>query len=160
MSTGCAQWGLFPLVLRDGPRRQLPSSPQRRGFHFLFDDSASNSVSLDYSPTSPLAFRLYLQAPTFSCSGGQPVFSLHTLPSWRVSFAVAFCACFVPVSYAAADFQITPAAVVLEGNFARAQLVVTERAANGVINERSPDLTHQARYVSSDPGIASVNAGG
>jgi hypothetical protein len=88
------------------------------------------------------------------------VFSLHTLPSWRVSFAVAFCACFVPVSYAAADFQITPAAVVLEGNFARAQLVVTERAANGVINERSPDLTHQARYVSSDPGIVSVNAGG
>jgi hypothetical protein len=64
------------------------------------------------------------------------------------------------MSYAAADFQITPAAVTLDGNFARVQLIVTERSANGTINERSADLTHQVRYISSDPRIVTVSDSG
>jgi hypothetical protein len=64
------------------------------------------------------------------------------------------------VCLANADFQITPANVTLEGNFARAQLVVTERASNGRVGERSTDLTHQARYTSSNPHIVTVSESG
>lgn len=60
----------------------------------------------------------------------------------------------------AAELTITPPAVVLDGNFARAQLVVTERAADGTINERSADLTRQAAFVSSNPQVATVSATG
>jgi hypothetical protein len=87
------------------------------------------------------------------------VFSQHTLPLFRASLVAALC-CFAPVCRAGADFQITPATVTLNGNFARAQLVVTERAAKGTINERSPDLTYQARYVSSNPRIVTVSDSG
>jgi hypothetical protein len=62
----------------------------------------------------------------------------------------------VGLSSRAADFQVAPA-VTLEGNFARAQLLVTERGTAGAVSERSADLTHQARYVSSDPRIVSVS---
>jgi hypothetical protein len=58
---------------------------------------------------------------------------------------------------AGADFQIAPAAVTLDGNFARAQLIVAERGSNGAMSERSADLTHQARYISSDPRIVTVS---
>jgi hypothetical protein len=57
-------------------------------------------------------------------------------------------------------FQVAPAAVTLDGNFARAQLVVTEQGVNGSVNECSADLTHQARFVSSDPRIVTVNESG
>jgi hypothetical protein len=60
----------------------------------------------------------------------------------------------------AADFQVEPAAVTLEGNFARAQLLVTARDAGGAVSERSADLTHQAAYASSDPHIVTVDAAG
>jgi hypothetical protein len=56
----------------------------------------------------------------------------------------------------AADFQIQPAAVTLEGNFARAQFVV--RARDGA--DHAADLTHQATYVSSDPHVVTVDAAG
>jgi hypothetical protein len=87
------------------------------------------------------------------------VFSQHPLPRWRASLVV-LCACFAPMSHAAADFQIMPAAVTLDGNFARAQLVVTEQATNGTVSQRSADLTHQARYVSSNPRIVTVSDSG
>jgi hypothetical protein len=61
-------------------------------------------------------------------------------------------------SSARADFQVTPAAVVLQGNYARAQLVVTAR--DGPITERSADLTHQAAYSSSNPQVATVSEAG
>jgi len=79
--------------------------------------------------------------------------SQHTLPLLRSSLFAALCICFAPACRAGSDFQITPAAVLLDGNFTRAQLVVTERA----VNERSADLTHQAHYVSSDPRIVTVS---
>jgi hypothetical protein len=88
------------------------------------------------------------------------MFSQHTLPLLRNALFAALCICFAPACRAGSDFQITPAAVLLDGNFARAQLVVTERAANGTVNERSADLTHQAHYVSSEPGIVTVSESG
>ncbi|HEY7427663.1 MAG TPA: DUF1549 domain-containing protein, partial [Gemmataceae bacterium] len=84
------------------------------------------------------------------------MFSRHTTPLLRASFAAVLCASFVPACHAGADFQITPASVTLEGNFARAQLIVTERGAGG-ISERSADRTHQARFVSSDSRIVTVS---
>src|SRR5262249_42750002 len=57
---------------------------------------------------------------------------------------------------AGADFQVTPPAVALEGNFARAQLVVTA----GPISERSADLTHAAAYASSNPQAVTVSETG
>jgi hypothetical protein len=52
----------------------------------------------------------------------------------------------------AADFQVDPAAVTLDGNFARAQLLVAARDA--------ADLTHQATYVSSNPQVVTVAPAG
>ncbi len=85
------------------------------------------------------------------------MFSQHASPRSWIS-VVAVLAISVPCR--AADFQIAPAAVTLYGNFDRAQLVVTERAASGVVNERSADLTHQGVYLSSDPRIVTVSDSG
>src|SRR2546430_5433743 len=63
-------------------------------------------------------------------------------------------------SQAAGEFQITPAAVTLEGNFARLQLIVTACDAKGTVSERSADLTHQAVYQSSNLGIVTVSPAG
>ena len=60
---------------------------------------------------------------------------------------------------APADFQITPSAVTLEGNFARVQLVVTARDAKGAIGDRSADLTHRAVYLSSGPVVSVTPTG-
>jgi hypothetical protein len=61
---------------------------------------------------------------------------------------------------AGVDFEIAPAVVTLEGNFGRAQLIVTERGTNGAVNERSTDLTHQASYASSDARVVTVSSSG
>jgi hypothetical protein len=55
---------------------------------------------------------------------------------------------------------ISPERVELNGNFARAQLVVTKPAAGGFVNERSDDLTTQATYATSDPGVITVSPSG
>src|SRR5262245_58492489 len=57
-------------------------------------------------------------------------------------------------------FRVTPAVVSLEGNFARAQLLVTAGKANASLPERSTDWTHQAAYRSSDPKVATVTSTG
>ncbi len=88
------------------------------------------------------------------------MFSRHTLPLLRASLVTIFCLTVSSASRAGSEFQITPSALTLDGNFARAQLVVTERASNGTVNERSTDMTHQARYVSSNPRIVAVNDSG
>jgi hypothetical protein len=79
----------------------------------------------------------------------------HALPLLQASLLILLGAA-APACRAGAEFQVAPDAVTLDGNFARAQLVVTERAPGGV-NERSADLTHRARYVSSDPGVVTVS---
>lgn len=55
-----------------------------------------------------------------------------------------------------AAFRVEPEAVTLEGNFARAQLVVTAANADGTFNERSGDLTPAASFVSTNPQVVSV----
>ncbi len=87
-------------------------------------------------------------------------FSQHTLPLLRASFVAVLCLTVASACRAGGDFQITPSAVILDGNFAHAQLIVTERVNNGAVNERSTDLTHQARYRSSDPRIVAVSDSG
>jgi hypothetical protein len=84
------------------------------------------------------------------------VFSRSASPWLRASLAAIFCTSVPPACRAGADFQITPATVTLDGNFARAQLIVTERETGGA-HERSADRTHQAHYVSSDPRIVTVS---
>jgi hypothetical protein len=59
----------------------------------------------------------------------------------------------------AGDFLVSPAAVSLEGNFAQTQLVVTAHDS-GSPSERSPDLTRQASYVSSNTRVATVSPTG
>ncbi|MBO0697690.1 MAG: DUF1553 domain-containing protein [Zavarzinella sp.] len=51
---------------------------------------------------------------------------------------------------------MSPSAVTLSGNYARAQLVVTALPAN----EHADDLTSQAIFQTSDPKVVSVNANG
>jgi hypothetical protein len=61
---------------------------------------------------------------------------------------------------AATDFRIQPERVVLEGNYAQAQLLVAACDAQGRLSERSGDLTQQAVYVSSDPTVVTVSRTG
>jgi hypothetical protein len=88
------------------------------------------------------------------------VFLRHASPLVWFSSFVCLGASAVTPCRAGVAFQVAPAAVTLDGNFARAQLVVTEQGVNGSINERSADLTHQARFVSSDPRIVTVSESG
>src|SRR5262249_32282973 len=55
-----------------------------------------------------------------------------------------------------AGFQVSPSQVLLEGNFARAQLIATATGPS----DRAADLTHEAHYVSSDTHIVSVTPTG
>ena len=83
----------------------------------------------------------------------------------RSRWLVAFVGCFLPWAAAfssaiAASFQVSPPAVSLEGNFARAQLLAAALAADGTAHERSDDLTHEATYASSNPQVVTVASGG
>jgi hypothetical protein len=57
-------------------------------------------------------------------------------------------------------FAISPAEVKLEGNFAQAQLVVTRVEGAAPPQERSEDLTSQAKFESSDADVVSVEPNG
>jgi len=59
-----------------------------------------------------------------------------------------------------ADFRIRPEAVTLEGNFARAQLLVTTTNGDGSLDERSADLTQAAVYASDNPQVVTVSSTG
>ena len=74
------------------------------------------------------------------------------LPRLMAVFAVC---CLAGVAQAA-SFQVSPANVKLTGNFARAQLIATA-LTDGIAGERSPDLTHQATYASSNPQVVTVS---
>src|SRR6478609_922776 len=65
-----------------------------------------------------------------------------------------------PLSAREAGIVVIPERVGLQGNFARAQLLVARPYRNGSVNERSEDLTTQATYESSDPDVVSVSATG
>jgi hypothetical protein len=55
---------------------------------------------------------------------------------------------------------VIPERVELQGNFARAQLLVARPNGDRSITERSDDLTTQATYESSDPSVVSVSPSG
>src|SRR5262249_37445245 len=59
-----------------------------------------------------------------------------------------------------ATFQVIPAAVVLHGDFARCQLLVTALELDGTVNERSADLTLQAAFQSSQSKVVMTTATG
>ncbi len=59
-----------------------------------------------------------------------------------------------------ADVRVTPESVSLQGEFAQAQLLVTEANAEGAVDRSSTDLTHEADYASSQPEIVVVDATG
>ncbi|HEV7222356.1 MAG TPA: DUF1549 domain-containing protein, partial [Pirellulales bacterium] len=84
------------------------------------------------------------------------------LSRWRWFFALSACwsPCFVAARAQAATFQVSPPTVALDGNYARAQLVVTALAADGTTGDRSNDLTHAATYASSNPQVATVSSSG
>lgn len=60
----------------------------------------------------------------------------------------------------AADIQIEPAEISLDGNFSRVQVCVREAAADSQAVERANDLTVDAKYESSDPTIFTVDESG
>ena len=68
----------------------------------------------------------------------------------------AFLAAALPQWASAAAFRVEPASVMLDGNFARAQLVVTALNTDGTTNERSADLTMQASFASTNPQVVSL----
>jgi hypothetical protein len=78
-------------------------------------------------------------------------------------FAVArYCAALllaVSAARAQESLQIVPAEARLEGNYSQLQLLVTKADAN-ITEDRRDDLTSQAKYESSNPGIVSVGSGG
>ncbi|HEX5106054.1 MAG TPA: Ig-like domain-containing protein, partial [Pirellulaceae bacterium] len=67
---------------------------------------------------------------------------------------------FAATVQSAEPIVVTPAEVRLEGNFARAQLVVSRPNADGRIDTRSEDLTNGASFTSSDPAVVTVSPAG
>jgi hypothetical protein len=61
---------------------------------------------------------------------------------------------------AANPFVVVPSEIKLEGNFARAQLVVVQAPSLEQADKRSADLTSEAQFASSDPAIVSVSPRG
>src|SRR5262245_19261038 len=89
------------------------------------------------------------------------VFSHHSMSrqcffAYLSAILLAFAA---PAAFAASEFKIIPDKVHLEGNFARAQLIV-EAHAVGISSDRTADLTTEASYVSSDPRVVSISPTG
>ncbi|MEO2023768.1 MAG: DUF1549 and DUF1553 domain-containing protein [Pirellulaceae bacterium] len=56
--------------------------------------------------------------------------------------------------------QVTPAEVTLDGNFERAQLLVPRQDSAGQFSDRSVDATHEAKFVSANPDIVTVDENG
>jgi hypothetical protein len=66
----------------------------------------------------------------------------------------------LPASADEPTIVVTPERVELQGNFARAQLLVERPTHDRALIDRSDDLTMQATYQSSDPSIVSVSPTG
>ena len=56
--------------------------------------------------------------------------------------------------------RVTPAQVELHGNWDRAQVLVTRVDSSGQFSASSPDVTAEAKYVSSDPAVVTVDEHG
>lgn len=62
-------------------------------------------------------------------------------------------------AWAQIDFEVVPSRLVLQGDFARAQVLAREAVASARV-ESAADLTQRATYTSSHPSVATVNAAG
>ncbi len=87
--------------------------------------------------------------------------------SRRLSFRVllgmvlfALSATAAPGADQATAFVVQPAEVRLQGNFARAQLIVTQADSAGQTTTHSRDLTTEATFVSSNEAVVVVDASG
>ncbi|HND51612.1 MAG TPA: DUF1549 domain-containing protein, partial [Pirellulaceae bacterium] len=58
------------------------------------------------------------------------------------------------------NLVVSPAEMKLDGNFARAQILVSAGTIDGKTDERSEDLTTKARFATSDAKVATVNEAG
>tara|TARA_B110000438_G_scaffold8844_1_gene8799 strand:+ start:1420 stop:3894 length:2475 start_codon:yes stop_codon:yes gene_type:complete len=76
-----------------------------------------------------------------------------------VALGVFLLAMFTGEVMAAAKFTVLPSEVLLQGNFAQAQLIVTA-TNSGEIQIDSADLTHTAKYTSSNVEVVSVDQTG
>jgi hypothetical protein len=122
-----------------------------------FDDAAGHSLS--WQGILPRPWPVHRRLPPLAFLEAPAMFRQHALPQVLLVLLTLLGSCLLSSRPAFADFQITPPAVTLDGNFARTQLVVTQRSGNPS-NERAADLTHRARYVSSDPRIVQVSETG
>jgi hypothetical protein len=97
--------------------------------------------------------------------GFSPRRTLRSRRRWFAPTALLLTATVWPAMAGAATFRVEPAQVVLEGNFARAQLVATATATGGdaavdKLGDRAADLTRQAVFVSTNPQIVTVTPTG
>src|SRR5580692_5115203 len=65
-----------------------------------------------------------------------------------------------PTSAIVHGLAVEPKQIELIGNFARAQFVVSAAGQSGTVSERSPDLTSDASFVSSDSKVVRVDPQG
>ncbi|MBI1313030.1 DUF1553 domain-containing protein [bacterium] len=75
------------------------------------------------------------------------------------SFCTAVCSFAVLATTANAAVDVIPSAVELRGNFDQVQLVVRDRSGEQV-TDQSADLTHSAKYESSDANIVTISETG
>jgi hypothetical protein len=75
------------------------------------------------------------------------------------SFCAAFVSLFALPSFGLAAVDVVPPAVELRGNFDQLQLVVRDRSGEQV-TDQSADLTHAAKYESTDANIVTVTETG
>jgi len=83
--------------------------------------------------------------------------SQRTSPLW---IACAVVIAFTSSALQAGDFQIHPAKIALEGNFAQGQLLVRSVDAAGAVSEQSKDLTPSATFATSNPQVVTVSPTG
>jgi hypothetical protein len=60
----------------------------------------------------------------------------------------------------AADFQVLPPKVTLDGNFAQAQLIAAVCDWSGTVSDRSADVTGRVKFASSNPAVVTVSGTG
>ncbi|MCA8998115.1 MAG: DUF1553 domain-containing protein [Planctomycetaceae bacterium] len=77
------------------------------------------------------------------------------MKTWWSFLTVAALSMLASVGFASGAVTVVPVEVSLQGNFARAQIVIREGS-----EDRSADLTNDYVYESSDPGVASVTESG
>lgn len=82
------------------------------------------------------------------------------LAAFSAALVFSFTTTSFGTSVVAGDFRVSPQALTLVGNFARAQLLVTKVDAAGKTTDYSDDLTRAATYVSDAPKVVTIDSSG